>query len=488
MKRSSFLPILAASGLAFGSFGCQNHVAQAAGAQPPVDLSAPAPFSTPPVLAGTADVATLAARVKPAVVNITTVHEMRRPRMDVPEGFPFNFFGGQLPRGRQGGGGGGDEVMKQQALGSGFLVDRQGHVVTNAHVIDDADTVKVTLSDEREYTAKVIGKDPRLDIAVLQVQNPTELPEPVALGSSDALRVGEYVVAIGNPFGLGDTVTMGIVSAKGRTIGAGPYDDFIQTDASINPGNSGGPLFNLRGQVVGINTAINPNGKGIGFAIPVDEFKEVVNQLMTTGKVARGRMGVMIQPVDAALAKALGMNHARGALVGEVEADGPGAKAGLLAGDVIEQIDQTEVPHSSELPRIVARHAPGSTVNVKLLRSGHEQTVAVTLAALKEEKVASNDDSDDDDGPNAGSQAPASHKLGIQVADAPGGGALVERVKPGSPADGELAAGDVIVEVNHSPLSHAAELAPRVAAAKQGQPLLLRVKREDHLRFVAIEL
>ena len=379
--------LLVAGGLALASGGCQNHVAQAAGAAPPIDLaSAPAPFSTPPVLAGTADVATLAARVKPAVVNITTVHEMHRTKMELPEGFPFDFFGSRMPHGRQGGG---DEVMKQQALGSGFLIDKQGHVVTNAHVIDGADVVKVTLTDEREFTAKVIGKDPRLDVAVLQLESASELPEPVALGSSDALRVGEYVVAIGNPFGLGGTVTMGIVSAKGRTIGAGPYDDFIQTDASINPGNSGGPLFNLRGQVIGINTAINPNGKGIGFAIPVDELKDVVGQLMTTGKVARGRLGVMIQGVDEPLAKALGMNHARGALIGEVEPDGPGAKAGLLAGDVIEQVDQTDVPHSSELPRIVARHAPGAKVSLKVLRGGHEQTIPVTLAALKDEKIAS---------------------------------------------------------------------------------------------------
>ncbi len=377
--------------------------------------------------------------------------------------------------------------MKQQALGSGFLVDKQGHVVTNAHVIDDADVVKVKLTDEREYTAKVIGKDPRLDIAVLQLQNATNLPEPVALGSSDALRVGEYVVAIGNPFGLGNTVTMGIVSAKGRTIGAGPYDDFIQTDASINPGNSGGPLFNLRGQVVGINTAINPNGKGIGFAIPVDELKDVVGQLTLTGHVARGRIGVVIQGVDAPLAKALGMDRPHGALIGELEPNGPGAKAGLQPGDVIEQVDQTEVPHSEDLPRIVARHAPSSRVSLKVLRGGHEQTIAVTLAAINDEKPKG-DDSGSDDEKESPQASPASHKLGIQVAEAPGGGALVERVASGSPADGQLIPGDVILEVNHTPISHAAELSPRMTASRKGEPLLLRVRHEDRIRFVAIEL
>ena len=242
-----------------------------------------APFATPPVLPGTPDIATLVAKVRPAVVNITTVHELRTPRglvgPDFGELFPF-FHQGRpgMPRNR---GGEDDEVMKQQALGSGFLVDAQGHVVTNAHVIDDADVVKVKLADDREYRAKVVGKDDRLDVAVLAARECARAIFPSAsLGSSEALRVGEYVVAIGNPFGLGDTVTMGIVSAKGRTIGAGPYDDFIQTDASINPGNSGGPLFNLRGQVVGINTAINPQGKGIGFAIPIDAVKDVLPQLL----------------------------------------------------------------------------------------------------------------------------------------------------------------------------------------------------------------
>src|SRR5208282_4845914 len=242
------------------------------------------------------------------------------------------------------------------------LIDKQGHVVTNAHVIDDADVVKVKLTDDREYTAKVIGKDTRMDLAVLQLQNASDLPDPVALGSSESLRVGEYVVAIGNPFGLGDTVTMGIVSAKSRSIGAGPYDDFIQTDASINPGNSGGPLFNLHGQVVGINTAINPNGKGIGFAIPSDALRDVLPQLEATGHVSRGRLGVGIQPVDAPLAKALGLEKARGALVGDVEADGPAAKVGMKSGDVILSVDGAEVSHAQDLPRIVARHAPGTTV------------------------------------------------------------------------------------------------------------------------------
>jgi serine protease Do len=486
MDRTAILPLAPLVVLAgVLAAGCSNHVAQAAGNVAPADLNTAAPFATPPVLAGTADIATLAGKVKSAVVNITTTHEMHRTRFSgTPDGFPFNFFG-QRGQGGNGGGDDGDQVMKQQALGSGFLIDKQGHVVTNAHVIDDADQVKVKLSDEREYTAKVVGKDTRMDLALLQLDNAKDLPDPVSLGSSDALRLGEYVVAIGNPFGLGGTVTMGIVSAKGRTIGATAYDDFIQTDASINPGNSGGPLFNLRGQVVGINTAINPNGKGIGFAIPVDELKDVLPQLLVTGHVARGRLGVLIQPVDAPLAKALGLDRPRGALIGEVESEGPGAKAGLQAGDVIVAVDDVAVAHSQDLPRIVARHTPGTRVSVKVLRSGHEQTVNVTLDALKDEKAkADNEGGFEGSGPDA----PGSHRLGVQVSDAPNGGVVVQRVANDSPADGELKPGDVILEVNHSPIAHAADLAAKVTATHKGEPVLLKVRRDDRVRFVAIEL
>src|SRR5262249_13911730 len=250
---------------------------------------------------------------------------------------PFGMFGqGRRRRG------GGDQVYRQKALGSGFIVDTAGHVVTNAHVVEEADSVRVKLADDREFDAKVKGRDARLDLAVLELVGAHDLPT-VSLGSSQELRVGEYVVAIGNPFGLGNTVTMGIVSAKSRSIGAGPYDDFVQTDASINPGNSGGPLFNLRGQVVGINTAINPPGKGIGFAMPVDALKDVLPQLLSAGKVARGRLGVAVQPVDTALAKALGLDKTKGALVGDVEPGGPADKAGLRPGDLILKVDQTEI-------------------------------------------------------------------------------------------------------------------------------------------------
>jgi serine protease Do len=457
--------------------GCHRPVAQAATPNAPLP-SAPAPFATPPVLAGTPDVATLVAKVKPAVVNITTVHEVKAPDLGfgAPFGFdPFDLFPGFGRRGQ----GGGDQVLRQQALGSGFIVDAAGHVVTNAHVVENANEVKVRLADEREFVAKVKGRDARLDIAVLELVGASNLPF-AALGSSAELRVGEYVVAIGNPFALGHTVTMGIVSAKSRAIGAGPYDDFIQTDASINPGNSGGPLFNLRGQVVGINTAINPNGKGIGFAIPVDELRDVLPQLLGSGKVARGRLGLLFQQVTPPLAKALGFDRPKGALVGEVEPGGPADKAGIRAGDLIVRVDQTEIARAEELPRVVARHAPGSHVKVEAVRDRVARTFEVTLDELK----------DDSERNGAGQAEPGlrgQSDLGLGLTDVPGQGVVVQRVQRGSPSDREIEPGDVILEINRAPVARAADAARILGAAPAGQPVLFKVRRGGQTRFIAIE-
>lgn len=481
---------LTALALAFGT-GCQH----AASAAPPGEgvAQTPAPFATPPILPGTPDVATLVAKVRPAVVNITTVTEMKMPRSnfdfgqmpDLGQLFPFFNQGpnGQMRPMPHGGGQGegGDQVMKQQALGSGFLVDAQGHVVTNAHVIDGATTVKVKLSDDREFRAKVIGKDKRLDVAVLQLESPPKDLPIVSLGQSQALRVGEYVVAIGNPFGLGDTVTMGIVSAKGRTIGAGPYDDFIQTDASINPGNSGGPLFDLHGQVVGINTAINPNGKGIGFAIPIDEVKQELPQLISTGHVERGRLGVVIQGMDEDLAKAVGLDRAKGALVEQVEPGSPAEKAGIKSGDVILSVDGQAVPHSEDLPRMIAPHKPGTNVTLGIWRDHASRSTSVSLAPLKEEAAEGDQDQG---GPAEPGSKPSS--LGIAVGDEDGQ-VVVERVAPNGPADGKLRRGDVIEEINHQPVTATADLGAKVKATPADKPVLLRVKRGDQSRYVAIE-
>jgi serine protease Do len=466
--------------------GCQH--AAAASAQDGI-AQTPAPFATPPVLAGTPDVATLVAKVRPSVVNITTVHEVKMTEgqfgfPDVPglrNLFPFFHQQGPQGQGRPQGGEEGDQVMKQQALGSGFLVDAQGHVVTNAHVIDDADVVKVKLADDREFRAKVVGKDKRLDVALLVLENPPKDLPVASLGASEPLRVGEYVVAIGNPFGLGDTVTMGIVSAKGRTIGAGPYDDFIQTDASINPGNSGGPLFNLRGQVVGINTAINPQGKGIGFAIPIDAVRDVLPQLLASGHVERGRLGVLIQSMDDDLARALGMDHAHGALVESVETGSPADKAGVKSGDVIVGLDGQDVPHSIDLPRMVARHAPGTNVKVTLMRNKEKRTVDMTLAALKDE----GDHATETDANPSAPGVDRSSALGIGVSEEDGH-VVVARVAHDGPSDGKLRPGDVIEEVDHQPVTTGADLSAKVHAAPVDKPVLLRVRHGDQSRYVAI--
>jgi serine protease Do len=411
-RRTLPIPILALALALAGATGCKRLGARHEGRDEPAKTAAstssvalpgvPAPFATPPVLPGTPDVATLVAKVKPSVVNITTLHELRAPHPAMgPD--PFGLFGGRFGRGggpRDPHGGGvhpgmpRDHVMRQESLGSGFLLDAKGHVITNAHVVEGADAVKVKLADDREFDAQVVGRDARLDLAVLQLEGGKDDLPAAALGQSEALRVGEYVVAIGNPFGLGHTVTMGIVSAKGRSIGAGPYDDFIQTDASINPGNSGGPLFDLQGRVVGINTAINPNGRGIGFAIPIDMLKDVLPQLLDKGHVERGRLGVAFRPVDAATAKAIGLDRAKGALVGEVERGGPADQAGLESGDLITAVDGKEVAHAEELPRMIALHPPGTKLKLDVLRGGKKRSFEVTLGKLAEAKPQPAEDDD----------------------------------------------------------------------------------------------
>jgi serine protease Do len=275
---------------------------------------------------------------------------------------------------------------------------------------------------------------------------------------------------------------MGIVSAKGRTIGAGPYDDFIQTDASINPGNSGGPLFNLRGQVVGINTAINPNGKGIGFAIPIDAVKQVLPQLIATGHVQRGRLGVVVQPLDADLAKAVGLDRAHGAMVEEVETGSPADQAGIKAGDVIVTVDGLDVPHSEDLPRIVAPHQPGTQVHVGVWHDRKLRDTSLTLVSLKDESARSGTETT----PQGPAEAtPASSSLGIAVADDEGK-VVVARVVTDGPADGKLRRGDIIEEMDHAAVTSGTDLVAKLKAAPLDRPVLLRVRHGDQARYVAI--
>jgi serine protease Do len=454
------------------AFGCKRDErpgeAQTRGA-PVVLPAAPVPFATPPVLPGTPDVPALVAAVRPTVVNITTESEVARPRgVD-----PFEFFFGPRERGGE------DQVVKRRALGSGFIVDDRGHVATNAHVVSGATAVRVKLWDGRELPATVRGVDTRLDIAVLEIQGVNGDKVPYAsLGASDGVRVGEYVVAIGNPFGLGDTVTMGIVSAKGRELGAGPYDDFIQTDASINPGNSGGPLFDLRGQVIGINTAINPAGQGIGFAIPVDALRDVLPQLLEKGRVERGRLGAIIQPVDAALANALGLTKPAGALVSDVQRGSPAARAGLEPGDVILSVDGTAIETAHDLPRAVARRKPGTEVKLLVAGTKGQRTVTVVLDELK------------DNGPEQPEPArPRVEKgaLGISIANDPRAGVVVTGVDSAGAAAGHLDAGDVILEVDGGAVKSAKDAAERIRKAPHDKPILIRVRRDGRTLFVAIE-
>jgi serine protease Do len=308
---------------------------------------------------------------KPAVVNISTTPKARAE--GAPAAPPLKDFFGDFPH-----------DFGAQSLGSGFIISKDGLILTNNHVVEAAEKIKVHLSDGREFEARVIGRDIKTDIALLRIAPREELPV-VRFGDSETLSVGEWVVAIGNPFGLEQTVTVGIVSAKGRVIGSGPYDDYIQTDASINPGNSGGPLFNIRGEVIGMNTAINASGQGIGFAIPINQVRKILDQLQQTGRVVRGWLGVMVQQITRQQQKSLGMRTENGALVSEVIQDSPAERAGLQKGDVILEFDGQPITKMRALPAIVADTPVGKDVQVKLLRAGAPVSVAVRIEQLKDE-------------------------------------------------------------------------------------------------------
>lgn len=311
---------------------------------------------------------------KPAVVNISTTEKGSPSGKFLPETHPplGDFFGNTLPN-----------EFRGQSLGSGFIIKEDGLILTNYHVIEKADKIIVRLSDEREFEATVIGRDEKTDLALIKIADHRSLPI-VRLGDSDRLDVGEWVIAIGNPFGLEQTVTVGIVSAKGRTIGNGPFDDYIQTDASINPGNSGGPLFNINGEVVGINTAINPSGQGIGFAIPINQVKKVLDQLETYGKISRGWLGVMIQGLNEELARSFHLKNKDGALISDVFDRSPAFKAGLERGDVIIEFDGQKITQMRMLPPIVAETPIGKSVTLKTIRNGKERAVTVTIEQMDE--------------------------------------------------------------------------------------------------------
>jgi serine protease Do len=434
------------------------------------------------------DFVALAKKMRPLVVNISTtqVSEGRGAQQEFGNPFgeddPFNdfwkrFFGGPLPRGPQ----------RQRSLGSGFIIDADGTILTNNHVVENAQKILVKLSDEQEYEAKVVGRDIKTDIAIIKVNTKTALTA-ASLGDSDTLEVGEWVMAIGNPFGLDSTVTSGIVSAKGRHIGQGPYDNFIQTDASINPGNSGGPLINLRGEVVGINTAIfsrSGGNIGIGFAIPINLVKELLPQLRGKGKVTRGYLGVLIQKVTPEIADSLGMDRGRGALVANVSKDGPAEKAGVKVGDVIIEFDGKEIKDSGDLPIVVARTPVDRKVRMKVLRDKKELQLTVSVGELKDEEVVAS-------APEKGELGMTVQRLTPQIAESLGleraEGVVVSAVDPGSAADeAGIRRGDVILEVDRKPIRNIDEYKKSLAGVRKGKGVLLLVRRGESTLFLALK-
>jgi serine protease Do len=430
----------------------------------------------------------------PAVVNISTtqiVHGAQAfpgmpPGMDENDPFYefFRRFAPPAPR---------DE--ERQSLGSGFIISADGYILTNAHVVDSADRITVRLTDKREFKAKVIGVDKRTDVALLKIEA-SGLPK-VAQGDPSQLKVGEWVVAIGSPFGFDNSVTAGIVSAKGRLLPQENYVPFIQTDAAINPGNSGGPLFNMKGEVVGINSQIYTRSggfMGLSFAIPIDVAMEVVTQLRTTGKVTRGRIGVTIQEVTRDLAESFGLDQASGALVSSVEKGGPADKAGIQVSDVILKFDGKDVNSSADLPRIVATTRPGSKVTVQLWRKGKTREISLMVGEMPDEsRVAQHGGRNGSGTASAGvsverlgltlSELTADQKNELQV----NGGLLVEDVK-GAAARTGLQRGDVILSVNNAKADSLGQFNEALKQIPKGHNVALLVRRGDNTSYVAIKL
>ncbi len=427
----------------------------------------------------------LAEKVRPGVVNIQVVKKIKnidfgfRHFSGAPFGEknPFGDFFGPFseenpPRG-----------FEQRGVGSGFVMNRDGYILTNNHVVEDADQIKVKLTNGKEYDGKIIGRDPKTDLALIKIKASSDL-QPLNLGNSDDLKVGSWVVAVGSPFGLEQTVTAGIVSAKGRVIGSGPYDNFIQTDASINPGNSGGPLINMKGEVVGINTAIIASGQGIGFAIPINMAKEIAPQLQEKGHVTRGWLGVSIQEVTPALAKSFDLKEKKGALVAQVVSGSPAEKAGIEQGDVIVEFDGKEVTDSKDLPRIVASTPIGKAVTIKLLRNGKALDRQVKVGEMEEKVEVAESPSHKSLGITVQNLTPEIAKgLGLKKDT----GVVVTRVEPGSPAaDAGIQTGDLVQEVNRKPVKNVEDFVQKVEKAKGQDNILLLIQRGQNNMFAAV--
>lgn len=438
--------------------------------------------SAPPTMPSS--FAELASKLSPTVVNVkVTKNEQATFQGQYFQGDPFEDFFGRFFEGMPQG----PSTYRTQAAGSGVIISKDGYLLSNNHVVEGAKEVTVTLADKKEYDAKIMGCDPKTDLAVLKIDADKELPAAI-LGDSNKLKVGDWVVAIGNPFGLSHTVTSGIVSAKGRVIGAGPYDDFIQTDASINPGNSGGPLFNMNGEVVGINTAIIPQGQGIGFAIPVDTAKPLIPQLVSQGEIIRGYLGVNIQTITPDLAKALKIKEVEGALVADVVADSPAEKSGIERGDIIVGFDGKDIKDSQDLPVKVASTPVGEKVQITVLREGKQKQLSVKVGKLSSDDTDLGSLSKSEKG-KWGLQL---HELSPQIEERYGSkadqGVAVVGVAPGSAADeAGIRQGDVIVEVNRKPVASVSDVKEEIKQSEDKDHLLLLVQRQSGKFYVPLE-
>ncbi len=423
----------------------------------------------------------LAETVRPAVVNVRTVKTIKGGgpvfrqfhRDPWGEKGPFKdfferFFGEDMQR-----------EFKQPSLGSGFIIDKEGFVVTNNHVIEDADQIKVKLNDQREFDANIVGRDPNTDIALLKIESGDNLPV-VKLGDSDALEVGQWVLAIGSPFGLEHTVTAGIVSAKGRVIGSGPYDDFIQTDASINPGNSGGPLLNLKGEVIGINTAIIASGQGIGFAIPINLAKDIIVALKNEGEVTRGWLGVAIQDLSSDMAEYYGIEKKEGVFVADVFEGDPADQSGIQRKDIIVELNGQKIKTTRQLTSMIAKIPVGESAKVKILRDGKEKTVKIKVGKRPEERLAAR-----------GQDKEQEEEFGIRVSNLTPeisqrfnteetSGVVVTDVESGGKGDAaDVRVGDIIKEINRQPIKDVADYRAVLAKVAAGEPINLFIRRQD---------
>lgn len=420
-------------------------------------------------------------KTAPSVVNISTTKTVTR-RVDPFFDNFFGMFGGDPFGGFGGGNQPRERQFKSSALGSGFVVDREGYVVTNNHVIEGADEIIIKFPNDKEYKAKIVGTDPLTDLALLKFDPKNDVIQPIVLGNSDDIEIGDWVIAIGNPLGLGGTVTAGILSAKGRVLGDGPYDNFLQTDVSINPGNSGGPLINMEGEVIGINTAIIQNSQGLGFAVPVNMLKNIINKLKS-GKVTRGWLGISLQPLDENLAKSFGLPNTNGALIAEVTQGEPAHKAGLQSGDIIVGINGKEVKDVRVVTTTVGALSPNDTVRLDIIRDGNKRTINVTLGERPGNDVASNN-----------AQAPktsadisvkpldskAAQSLGIKS------GVIVTDVKQDSSAFAAgVRPGDIIISLNRKDVTSPEAFYDQYSKIKKGQLLAMKLISGNSSRFIA---